>query len=223
MLVSADVGEMAEACRALTRVVEERATKDGEACVDFDVLDRLVNAVTRADDEGDAVNGGQGALQSGAGQYNPNTGKRLAPRVSDLFTRTLLPRFSSSPRIFRAYARFLVWESAWGAALEAYINAYRASVMSDDRVTTDLERFKVAVAELEELVDVMRNLGPRAAEESQSSVAVVGAEGGRRRTTNWQFQARGLVRTFMGRTREGFGDEETEWNKLEGLLEELRS
>lgn len=223
MLVSADVGEMAEACRALTRVVEERAAKDGEACVDFDVLDRLVDAVTRADDEDGTASGGQGARQPGDGQYNPNTGKRLAPRISDLFSRTLLPRFSSSPRIFRAYARFLVWQSAWGAALDAYINAYRASVMSDERVATDLDRFKTAVVEIEELVDVMRNLGPRAAEEDQNPVATGGEEGRRRKTTSWQFQARGLVRTFMGRTREAFGDQETEWQKLEQLLEELRS
>ncbi|KAG9003220.1 hypothetical protein FRB90_011233 [Tulasnella sp. 427] len=223
MLVSADVGEMAETCRAMSRVVEERAVKDGEECIDFDVLDRLVDAVTRADDDDSAASGGQPATQSADSQYNPNTGKRLAPRVADLFSRTLLPRFSSSPRLFRIYARFLVWQSAWGAALEAHINAYRASVVNDERVATDLERFKGAIVELEELVDVMRNLGPRAIEESQRSGTAEGEEGRRRKTNSWQFQARGLVRTFMGRTRESFGDQEPEWNKLEELLEELRS
>ena len=47
MVVAMDVGELSEACRALGRVVEERSAKDGASCVDVDVLDRLVNAVTR--------------------------------------------------------------------------------------------------------------------------------------------------------------------------------
>ncbi len=47
-IVAMDVGEFAEACRALGRVVEERATKVGAESVDTDVLDRLVDAATRA-------------------------------------------------------------------------------------------------------------------------------------------------------------------------------
>ncbi|KAG8905272.1 hypothetical protein FRB99_000342 [Tulasnella sp. 403] len=215
MIVAVDVGELSEACRAFTRVVEERATKDGDKCVDYDVLDRLVDAVTRADD---------GDMDDEAQAANPNTGKQLAPRVSDLFSRTLLPRFSSA-RIFRACARFLVWQSAWGLALEAYMNAYRVSVVNDEAVVSDLKRFQEAVTEVEEMVEVMRNLGPRAAAEGnrhESESVLEEGERRRRPASSWQFQARGLVRTFMGRTRETFEDE-PEWQKLEALMKELKS
>lgn len=47
LYVSMDVGEMMEACRAMTRLVELRADKDGEAAVDLEVLDRLVGIVVR--------------------------------------------------------------------------------------------------------------------------------------------------------------------------------
>ena len=46
MIVSMDVGELAEACRALGRIVEQRYDKIGAEAVDEDVLDRLVDAVT---------------------------------------------------------------------------------------------------------------------------------------------------------------------------------
>ena len=48
MILAMDVGEFAEAARAQARVVEERAAKAGAEAVDEDVLDRLVDAVTRA-------------------------------------------------------------------------------------------------------------------------------------------------------------------------------
>ncbi|KAG9010869.1 hypothetical protein FRB94_009571 [Tulasnella sp. JGI-2019a] len=220
MMVAIDMTENSEACHALTRVVEERADKDGEGCVDFDILDRLVDAVTRADDDTADENVDVSDPQNLA-KYNPNTGKRLAPRIADLFTLTLLPRFSASPRIFRACARFLVWQAEWSAALESYMNAYRASVVSDESVVTDVKRWREAVLEVEELVDILRNLGPRAAEAAALETPTPGAAADRRRGTTWQFQARGVVRTFMGRTEEVFGDE-LEWTKLETLFEELK-
>src|SRR5260370_11244478 len=39
MIVSIDVGELVEACRAMECVVEERADKDGAECVDIVVLE----------------------------------------------------------------------------------------------------------------------------------------------------------------------------------------
>src|ERR1700753_1898758 len=44
MVVSMDVGEFTEACRALGRIVERRADKDGSSSVDEEVLDTLVDA-----------------------------------------------------------------------------------------------------------------------------------------------------------------------------------
>jgi len=56
-IVAMEVGEFAEACRALGRVVEERAAKVGAESVDEDVLDRPVDAATRAppDENGSTV------------------------------------------------------------------------------------------------------------------------------------------------------------------------
>ena len=216
MIVAVDCGELAEACHALSRVVEERAEKVGDESVDHDVLERLVDAVTKASaDTHSTENQGQYPNGSAAtdSKYNPNEGQGLYNRVNDLFIRTLLPRLSSSPRIFRAYARLLVWKSEWGLALETHMNAYRVSVINDEKVETDISRWREAVIEVEDLVDILTNLGPRAVAKDQEEKGA--------KKTSWQFQARSVVRTFMGRTKDAFGDE-PEWGRLDDVLQSLR-
>ncbi|GJE87502.1 TPR-like protein [Phanerochaete sordida] len=190
MVVALDVGELAEACRALARVVEERAAKDGAAAVDEDVLERLVDAATRGEPEGE----GAGAGPSRAG---------LLRQVTDLLERVILPRVSSV-RIFRARARLLMAQGRWEDALGAHMEAYRAGAAGTlEAGETDAARWREGVKEVEEIVDVLRNFGPR-------------AEG-----YKWRLQARSVLRTFMGRTRENFEDE-PEWTRLTKLQEELR-
>lgn len=187
MIVALDVGELSEACRALARVVEERAAKDGAAAVDEDVLDRLVDAATREEPEAADAQPARGGLQR---------------QVADLLERVILPRVSSA-RIFRARARLLTAQGRWTDALNAHMDAYRAGVAGTmEKGETDVGRFREGAREVEELVDVLRNFGPR-------------AEG-----YKWKLQARSVLRTFMGRTRDF--EDEPEWARLTALQEELR-
>ncbi|KAH9942597.1 TPR-like protein [Amylocystis lapponica] len=200
MVVAMDVGELSEACRALARIVEERSAKDGAGSVDEDVLDRLVDAVTRAPTDANAAM--EGGDNAGNAARSPNEGHGLLRRVTDLFERTILPRVSST-RIFRARARLLTWQSRWEEALNAYLDGYRASSAGTmEAGETDVEKWREAVGEVEDVVDVLRNFGPR-------------AEG-----VKWHLQARSILRTFMGRTKDF--DEEPEWSRLTELQEEIR-
>jgi hypothetical protein len=198
MIVAVDVGELGEACRALAMVVEETNAKAGAKCVDEDVLDRLVVAVTRGmgEDADAAVNGN--------GQAH---GRGLEWNVQDLLERVILPRVSST-RIFRAYARLLTHQRRWEVALKAYMDSYRctAAGFMERGQTTDVETWRQAVGEVEDIVDVLRNFGPR-----------VDGEGKGR----WRLQAKSIVRTFMGRTRDF--EDEPEWEKLKALQEELNA
>jgi hypothetical protein len=67
---------------------------------------------------------------------------------------------------------------------------------------SDLGRWREAVSEVGEIVDVLRNFGPR-------------VEG-----FKWRLQGRSIVRTFAGRTRDF--EDEPEWARLTELQEELR-
>jgi hypothetical protein len=218
MIVSVDVGELAEACRAMGRVVEERADKDGAGCVDIAVLERLVDAVARSP-----------TIQ--ASQYesapNANEGLGLYKRVDDLFSRIILPHISTSPRIFRAHARLLVWRGRWSEALQAHEAAYRCGVAIDQSVETDLQKWREAVDEVTEFIDVLRNFGPRASEEEEEKEkegpdADTDGKKKKKRSGSWQFRARTMVRTFMGRTKDSF-ENEPEWAKLTELVDNIAS
>ncbi|RSH93866.1 hypothetical protein EHS25_006516 [Saitozyma podzolica] len=206
-VVSIDVGELAEAARAFTRVVEELASRNPSAAVDADVLDKLVDAVTRDDwSQRDIVV-----------PKTSNEGFGLLPIVERLFDVTILPRISDDPRVWRAHARLMRWKEDWSAAVEDYLRAYRCGTSSDARVERELERWKEAVQEIEDLVDVLSLLGPKAA--AQASDADADATG--KKKGDWRFQARGIVRTFMGRTKESFEDQ-PEWSRLQDMLDDLK-
>lgn len=190
-IVAMEVGEFAEACRALGRVVEERAAKVGAESVDEDVLDRLVDAAMRPppNDSGNTV-------------VTPNEGQGLLRRVEDLFGRVILPRVSS-PRIFRARARLFVSQGKLSEGLEAFLEGYRASVAGKmEGGETDLERWREGVRDVEDIYDVLVNYGPK-------------VEG-----SKWKLQARSILRTFMGRTKDF--EEEAEWSRLVELLDDLK-
>ncbi|BGP16213.1 hypothetical protein JCM10213_007070 [Rhodosporidiobolus nylandii] len=199
MVVSVDVGELSEACRALDRMVSMRVDKDGEAAVDIEVLERLVDAVTRV---------GRDEDEKGEEVVDPNSGKGLLKPVQHLLEQTILPRVSDSPRIFLAHARLLLALQDYGGALDAHLKAYRAQV-SDPAVERDLGAFKAAAERVEEVVTMLENLGEKDAKDG----GVVAKD--------WKFQARSLVRTFLGRTKDAFEDED-EYERLKELLKELR-
>ncbi|PWN51866.1 TPR-like protein [Violaceomyces palustris] len=255
MIVSVDVGILSDAVRAMVRVVEIRSRNSGlneserEKFVDMKVLDRLVDAVTRApsneadaieedeeeeEKEGDGV--GVGVSIASISQedpqptrpttkrvvHNPNEGHGLYPYVRDLFDSTLLTRISSSPRIWRAYARLLLWRGEFRKALEAHLSAHRhgAGNNANDEIVNDKSIWKESISEIRETVEMMENLGPRIDSTLQPQDGV--QEPGVVAMKDWKFQARSLVRTFMGRTKKSFGDE-PEWQELVELLEELKN
>ncbi|TFK69413.1 TPR-like protein [Pluteus cervinus] len=201
MVVAMDVGELFEASRALTRVVEETSAKTGAQSVDEDVLERLVDAATRESPSGEGeVTGGGDNSNSTQAAVNPNDG--LLRNVVILLEKTILPRVSS-PRIFRAYAKLLTFQGKLEEALKAHLESYRASVAGVlENGESDVEKWREAVGEVEEIVDVLKNFGPR-------------VEG-----FKWRLQARSIVRAFVGRSRDF--EDEPEWSKLTTLQDDLR-
>ncbi|KAL1409050.1 hypothetical protein Q8F55_005874 [Vanrija albida] len=203
MVVAIDVGELAEAARAMTRVIEEVGSRDPILAVDTEVLDKLVDSVTRDD-----WNNGNGPAD-GKPPRTSNEGWGLLPIVERLFNNTILPRVSDSARVWNAHARLLRWKEDWAGAVEDYIRAYRVSVANDEQVERVPARWRDAVHEVEDLVATLTALGPRVPK-------VEGKKGG-----DWRFQARGIVRTFMGRTKDAF-ENEPEWDNLKELLDDLK-
>jgi hypothetical protein len=201
MVVAMDVGELSEACRALARMVRMRIEKDGVAAIDIEVLNKLVDAVTRGH-ESDEQEQEQGAV-------NPNVGKGLYRVVDRLISDGILPHVSSSPDVFLAHARLSLWSGDYAAALDSHLKAYRAAVANDEAVERDLSKFREACDRVETVVTMLENLGTKDGKNGQPVAK------------DWKFQARSLVRTFLGRTKEAFGDE-PEYERLKETLADLR-
>lgn len=203
-MVAVDLAENTEACRALTRVVEERADIDGEACLDIEVIDRLVASVTRAPSPGSAEEKAQEEQNERDGvevAFTSNSGKGLETYVSRLLEQAILPRMSSSARIYQAHAKLLLWRGRVADALDAHVKAYRASVVNDELVERERVRWREAVDEVCEVVDMLVGLGPRAVDDEQARLAErTPAEGEETKLVwkDWKFQARSIVRSFMG-------------------------
>jgi hypothetical protein len=192
MVVAVDVGELSEAARALSRIVEERAGKEAANAVDPAVLSKLVDAVTR-----ESWNDGKGD-EDREGPVTSNEGLALYPIVERLFNVVILPRVSDSPRVYAIQARLFRWKEDWSAALECYMKAYRCGVANDSAIERDVSRFREAIEDLEELVNIMQNLGPKAKEQEVKA----GLVKGKAKWNDWKFQARTLVRTFTGRVKD---------------------
>jgi len=204
MIVAVDVGELSEACRAQARIVEERADKVGAESVDEQVLEHLVNAVTQGQsDSPDYTETAENKGDTTSDVRNPNEGRGLLGMVSSLLEQTILPRVSSA-RIFRTYARLLTWQSRWEDALNAHLNAYRCGPAGTfEKGESDIEKWREAVTEVGEMVDILINFGPR-------------VEG-----FNWRHQGRSVLRTFIGRSRDF--EDEPEWTRLLEMVDWLRN
>lgn len=227
MVVSVDIGQLQDAARALSRIVEIRTREQqrsreentrAAAIVDMAVLQRLVDAVIRAPPrEEDAVEQPETPAAPGTQHRvarNPNEGHGLYTSVRRLFDDTLLPHFSTDSGVLQSYARLLFWRSEYRAMLEARVKSFRfgAGSAANTAVTTDKAAWLAGVHELQDLVDALENLGTRAAAPDDASEAM----------PDWRFQARTLVRGYMARTRESF-EEEPEWELLTELLAGLRA
>ncbi|KJA29551.1 hypothetical protein HYPSUDRAFT_174219 [Hypholoma sublateritium FD-334 SS-4] len=209
-VVALDVGELAEAARAVGRVVEQT---EGKAGVDVDVLDRLVDAVARGEPAPEPTDAAAPADPSdttvaaatGLEGQDPNAGPALEKALFALFDRVLLPRVAS-PRVFHAYARLLVHARRWADALKAHLDAYRAgpaaALQRGDH--PDGAAWADAVREVTEVVDVLAVLGPR-------------VDGSR-----WRAQGRSVVRVFMARMRDAMEGADG-WTELERLAEEMKA
>ncbi|KAJ7880755.1 hypothetical protein B0H14DRAFT_2706538 [Mycena olivaceomarginata] len=125
---------------------------------------------------------------------NPNEGRGLLRPLKHLLEDIVLPRISSSPGL----AGTMRSRRQWTLTV-----AVRPGTM--ERGETDVKKWREAVSDVQDIVDALQNFGPRAQ-----------GDGG-----NWQFQARSIVRTFMGKTKDSFEDE-PEWAKVQGMLDELK-
>lgn len=234
MIVSVDVGELNEACRAFAKVIAYKARGPGsggkvkEEDIDWQVLDRLVDAVVRAPGKIEDLERLQEGVPSSATAEaptsyeaatssavsvpvastpstnmtgsSPNEGRGLYKPVLSLLNETLIPAFPH-PRLHRCLARLYLWSRDYPASLEAHLAAYRCSIAGD------LSRSNELVA------GNLVNWKEAVEEVKETCDAVETLSGKMEKVKEGRFTCRSLIRTFMARNKEGWEDE-AGWEEL---------
>ncbi|TIA97937.1 hypothetical protein E3P94_02722 [Wallemia ichthyophaga] len=217
MIVAIDVGQLADAARSVGRLADIRGEKicgENDDSSELDVVDKIVDAVTLAPrNEKDAIEG-DATAEGARVAHNPNEGHGLLRAVDRLYEYSLLKKVSSSPRIFKSYARLCFWKGQYRNAIDMHLKAYRASVGSDDSVENDLKAFRRASEAINDLVDVLQNFGDKPADVNDPNNQEDASP-------DWRYQAKSILRTFLGRTRTSFEDE-NEYEVLKELLAEVK-
>ncbi|PWY98156.1 TPR-like protein [Testicularia cyperi] len=246
MIVSVDVGYLLEATRAMVRVVEIQTKsvsndRDRAALVDFDVLARLVAAVTatpkaqlerqaleqvelhearvrlqqQEQEQGREAPPGSTHAKPQPPALDPNSGLGLAPAVKGLFEGTLLERISTSSRIWRLYASLLMWEGDIRKAVQtALLNGYNSSLNAGLNPASRDEDILSNHDVFTATWNELKSLVHNLVELPQ--IALTDAD------PNPKFQARNLVRSFIAKTREAWQDSE-QLEEAKELLAGLRS
>ncbi|KAJ1980380.1 hypothetical protein H4R35_001155 [Dimargaris xerosporica] len=201
LYVALEVGHYAEAIHALRHLVDLRYTKVKEECLDVAVLNKLVQAAIR--DVTD-IHG-----QSVASQAN---------MLERLLVETITPRITTVPRVWKICADFWFWRKAYAKALDCQLKAYRCYVTNPTLDHSEEVFTQTAEAALD-LVDVLRNLGPRPDTEAPRSApnaepTPVAAD--------WNYQARLILRSLIARTKPNFEEHQLH-DQLKEALRELKA
>ncbi|EPS35231.1 hypothetical protein H072_11484 [Dactylellina haptotyla CBS 200.50] len=180
---------------ALRRIIEIRGTKEGETCVDRELLDMLIHHVTSTFEKG----------QEGL------------PRITiDLVDNKIVPLITGDDRLWASVRKLAIWRGKYNTALEAQEKAFRV-VSGRYDVRTDKAAWEELVAATEEIVDAYRSFGPMERTEG------LGAGSGQMVMKDWKFKARSLVRNVMAKGRKaGWDEDDALWGKLEEISEGLK-
>jgi len=188
MYVSIDVDEFPDAIRSLKRVIDLIGGKNGEAVLDIEVMEMLVQRAVQDD---------------------PSEQRTVGTQVMDLFTKSVVPLITTSARLWNATAKLYLWRGLYSDALDANIKAFRTH-LNNPGLETDEKVWNEAVDEAERLVDAYRNLG----EKPGRMGGVV--------CKDWKYQARSALGSLKGRGKVSH-EGNPGWDKLEGLLENLKN
>lgn len=136
----------------------------------------------------------------------------LTGRVKSLFEESILPRVSNSSHVYTSYARFLFALGDLRGSLQARLKTYRIDVVLNENVTLDHAEFTRAAERVAETVDFLRNLGSKTMDDSSGELVM----------KDWKQQARSILRTFLGRTKQSFGEDAT-WERINEELAEIKA
>lgn len=182
---------------AQKRVIELRGSTDGEGCIDFEIMDALVQHVVASSDT-----------------YDPSQ-PGLARIVVKFVDESLVPLITNSAPLWRLVSKLALWRGKPGSALDAEEKAWRAVTSQPGWETESAARWDEVVEATVRLCDSYESLGPRERTEGMA------AGSGETVAKDWKFKARSAVRGIMGKGKASW-DGSDGWERLREVMEGLK-
>ncbi|KAK6521862.1 hypothetical protein TWF506_002065 [Arthrobotrys conoides] len=185
---------------AIRRIVEIRGQKEGETCVDVELLEMLVKHVINNYEKEEIGRPG------------------LVRMVVDLVDTKITPLITGDEKLWKIVGELAEWRGKFAGVIEAYEKMFRV-VNGRYDVRTDKKSWGELVEATEEIVGVYRKFGDM--ERTDGLAAGSGAVV----MKDWKFKGRSLVRNVLAKGRKAGWEEEDAglWGRLEGLAEGLKN
>lgn len=181
---------------AQKRIVELRGSTDGEACIDFEILDLLVQQIISLNE-----------------RYDPEQ-PGLSRMVVKFIDQNVIPLITGSAELWRLVSRLALWRNQPSSALDAEEKAWRAITSQPGWETENDNKWNDVVEATVRLCDSYESLGPRERTEGMGAGELVAKD--------WKFKARSAVRGILGRGKASW-EGSTGWDRLKDVMQGLKS
>ncbi|KAK0862592.1 hypothetical protein LTS02_007101 [Friedmanniomyces endolithicus] len=180
---------------AQKNIIALRGPKDGERCIDKQVLELLAQHVISTTDH-----------------FNPEQ-PGLARMFVKFMDESVVPLITSSADLWQLVSKLALWRNKPSSALEAEEKAWRVVIAQPGWDSEGEEKWNGVVEATVRLCDSYESLGPRERTEGMGAGEMV--------EKGWRFKARTAVRSVMGRGKSTWEGTEG-WERLVGRGEELK-
>ena len=180
---------------AQKRMIELRGRTDGEHCIDFEILEFLVNHIISLSD-----------------RYDPEQ-PGLPRMVVKFFDQNVIPMITGSVELWRLTSRLALWRNKPSSALDAEEKAWRAITSQPGWEMESEKRWDEVVEATVRLCDSYESLGPMERTEGMGSGEPVAKD--------WKFKARTAVRGILGRGKASWEGTKG-WERLRDTLDAMK-
>ncbi|TKA68177.1 hypothetical protein B0A55_07349 [Friedmanniomyces simplex] len=180
---------------AQKNIIDLRGPKDGERCIDKQILERLARHIISSTD-----------------RYNPEQ-----PGLPRMFVKfmdeSVVPLITSSADLWQLVSKLALWRDKPSSALEAEEKSWRVVIAQPGWESDSEKKWNGVVEATIRLCDSYESLGPRERTEGMGAGELV--------EKGWRFKARTAVRNVMGRGKSTWEGTEG-WEMLVEKGEELK-
>ena len=181
---------------AQKRIIDLRGPKNGDSCIDLEILTVMVRHIITTVD-----------------RYDP-TQPGFVRMFVKFMDENVVPLITVSAGLWQLVSQLALWRNKPSMALDAEEKAWRAVTSQPGWETEDEKKWNAVVEATVRLSDSYESLGPRERTEGMGAGELVAKD--------WKFKARSAVRSIQGKAKSTWEDTEG-WDRLKDVMDGLKN